>query len=227
MNPSNHQYSPMGFTKRSAIALAVLAFGIFGTGVLVSSAVAKDKVAVQQLPTIQGVVVSLEGDVLTVDIKKVQKRLTLAADVTITLTPDRKNEGPHAGQRADIVSGIGVALTLGAAADTVREIQVMGRTAHGKITAVSDASMTIASKTKDGPTEETFTLTPATVIVLSYGKEKGSVQTGTAADLKVNMLVTVKLSAVDKTTAREVAVQPVTSKPKAFQPVPSKPKVQK
>jgi hypothetical protein len=175
------------------------------------------KVATAPLPMIHGVVASLEGDTLTVgtteDHKKVQKKLPLATDVAISLMSDKKNE-THAGQRSDVVPGIGVALTLSADGTTVRAIQVMGRTVHGGIAAVDAGSITIASKTKDGPTKETFTLTPATHIVLSHGTEKGSVQTGTVTDLKVNMPVAVMLSAVDRSTAREVAVQPVTANPK-------------
>jgi hypothetical protein len=221
-----NQFSPLRNSNLPTVAMTVLAVGLLSTSVLMRSAVAKDaapaapatgKVATEQLPKIRGVVAAIEGDTLTVgtteDHKKVQKKLTLAQGVAISLTPDKKHE-THLGQRADIVPGIGVVLTLSADGTTVKAIQVMGRTVHGSIAAVDASSITITSKTKDGPKEEKFTLTPATVIVLSHGKEKGSVQTGTVMDLKVNMPVAVTLSAVEKTTAKEVAVQPATPNPK-------------
>ena len=145
--------------------------------------------------------------------KKAQKKLTLVQDVAISLVSDKKNE-TISGQISDVVPGIGVILTLSADCTTVQAIQVMGRTVHGSISGVDASSISVASKTQVGPKEEKFTLTPATVIVLSHGKGKGSVQTGTVADLKVGMPVSVKLSAVNKTTVREVAVQPITPNPK-------------
>jgi hypothetical protein len=228
MKTEDNHLSLMRISKLSAVAGAVLAVGILGLGsdALAQSAVAQHanpaahapgKPPAEHVLNLHGVVVSLEGNTLTVGTaenhQKVQKKLTLAPDVAITLASDKKHE-THAGQRSDIVPGIGVALTLSADGTTVRAIQVMGRTLHGGIAAVDAASLTIASKTKDGPREEKFTLTPATVIVLSHGTDKGAAHTGNVADLKVGMPVAVTLSAVDKTTVREVVVQPMSPHPK-------------
>ena len=147
---------------------------------------------------------------------KVPQKLTLAQDCAITLTPDKKGAAP-AGQRADVVPGIGVALTLSADGTTVQAIQVVGRNVHGVVSAIDAASVTIRNKSKDGPQEEKFVLTPATVIILSHGKEKGSAQTGSVADLKIGTPVAVTLSAVEKTTVRELSVQAAAPNPKAGQ----------
>ena len=199
---------------------------VAGAGLIAPTAAAKDKVpatkapgktATEQAAQIHGMVESLDGDALTVGTKaatgKETRKLTLAADCAITLTPDKKGAAP-AGQRDDIVPGIGVALTLAADNTSVTAVQVMGRNVHGVITAVDATSITVSGKTKAGPKDETFTLTPDTVVILGHGKEKGSEKTGAAADLKVGMTVAIQLSAVAKTTAREVSVQEATPQTK-------------
>jgi hypothetical protein len=223
MKTTKDQPFPLHPRRHVTTAFTVLALGMAGLGLdaLVRPAFAQHaepaaqahaKVPAEHTLRLHGAVVALEGDTLTVGAaeghQKVQKRLTLAPDVAITLASDKKHE-THAGRRSDLVPGIGVALTLGADGTTVRAIEIMGRNAHGAIAAVDATSITITGKTKDGPTQEKFALTPATVIVLSHGTEKGSAQTGTAADLKVNMPVTVALSAVDRGSARVITVQPM------------------
>jgi len=215
--------------KPSTIRAALAALGLLAAGaaLLAPDAMAKDKVpsdkapgktATAKLPQLHGVVLALDGDILTIEppkqTSKEPQKLTLAPDCVISLTPDKKGEAP-AGKRDDLVPGVGVVLTLSADSATVEAVQVMGRHVHGVITAVDAASLTIQSKTKDGAKEETFTLTPDTAIILSHGKEKGAAKTGTAADLKVDMSVAIALSAVEKSSAREVSVQAVASpKPK-------------
>ena len=212
--------------KTVRTALMALGLLVAGAGLIAPPVAAQDKVpgtkapgktVTEQAARIHGVVESLEGDVLSVTAKtdkgKGTQKLTLAADCAITLAPDKKGEAP-VGQRDDIVPGIGVALTLAADNTTVTAVQVMGRNVHGMISAVDETSITVGQKTKDGPKDEQFTLTPDTVIILSHGKEKGSVITGTTADLKLGMVVAMTLSAVAKTTVREVSVQPEATKPK-------------
>ena len=201
-------------------SLAALGLIVAGAALIAPAAMAKDmvphdpvpgKVATAKLPQVLGLVLALDGDALTLEpakqAGKEPQKLTLAQDCVITLTPDKKGEAP-VGTRDDIVPGIGVVLTLSADSATVQAVQVMGRNVHGVITAVDAASIAIERKTKDGAKEETFTLTPNTAIILAHSKDKGTAKTGTAADLKTGMAVVIALSAVEKSSAREVSVLP-------------------
>ena len=167
--------------------------------------------AVTAAPSTHAVIVSIDGDKVTlglnVDGKKTTRECTLAGNADISFQPDVKGEHV-AGTKSDLVPGAGVDVTLSPDGATIESVMVLGATVRGTVTAADDKSITVTSKSKAGVAKSTYSLTKDVVYVLSTGPAKGQAEYGKSSDIAEGMAVAIGLSAVDKTLVKQVTVEP-------------------
>jgi RNA polymerase sigma factor (sigma-70 family) len=176
----------------------------------------------EQGPTVHGIIAAIDVNQGTTTVavmtkgqskQSEQKTFTVTKDVKVVLEEafDKKQQQPD-GKIGDITLGTQVTLELTADQKTVIRIAARGPGINGHIKAVNAGTrtLTVGTKSKDGPHDTTVTLAEGAKILLSDGlsKEEPPVE-GKLADLAEGTPVQVQLS-VDRQRALGVQVHGVT-----------------
>jgi RNA polymerase sigma factor (sigma-70 family) len=162
-------------------------------------------------PTIPAAVQSVDADkhTLTVQVQaekgkkeRVEKTFGLTKDVAVVLVHGLVKETKD-GTLANLAEGVPVRLQLSPDEKTVLRIEVLGGSLHGSVKAV-DAdknTVTVVTKSKDGPVEKTLELAKGAKVLLDDGVVKGGAKEGKLGDLGADTPVVVQLSGYDRKIA--------------------------
>jgi RNA polymerase sigma factor (sigma-70 family) len=196
-------------------ALVTTAVGVGQLGrpalLIESYATAADKPKVEVGPTIPATVQSVDAGKQTLTAlvqaekgkkERVAKTYGLAKDVPVVLVHGLKKETKN-GTLADLAAGTDVSLQLSPDEKTVLRVEVHGGSLHGSIKAVDGDknTLTVITKTKDGPVEKTVALAKEAKVWLDDGLVKGGAKEGKLSDLAEGTPVVVHLSGYDRKTA--------------------------
>jgi RNA polymerase sigma factor (sigma-70 family) len=198
----------------AAFATTALGVGQLGRHALIESvatAAAADKPKAEVGPTVPAMVQSVDASKQTLTVlvqaekgkkERVEKTYGLAKDVRVVLVHGLKKETKN-GALADLAAGTEVSLQLSPDEKTVLRVEVHGGSLHGAIKAVDGEknTLTVLTKTADGPVERTVELAKEAKVWLDDGLVKGGAKEGKLTDLTEGTPVVVHLSGYDRKTA--------------------------
>ena len=202
----------------AAFVTTALGVGHLGRHTLIESfatAAAADKPKAEVGPTVPATVQSVDAGKQTLTAlvqaekgkkERVEKMYALAKDVRIVLVHGLKKETKN-GALTDLATGTDVSLQLSPDEKTVLHIEVHGGGLHGAIKAVDGEknTLTVLTKTADGPAEKTVELAKEAKVWLDDGLVKGGAKEGKLTDLTEGTPVVVQLSGYDRKTAVSVS----------------------